>query len=314
MLSFIVIGYNEGWKLTKCIQSIVNTVEYNQIKKYEIIYVDSNSTDNSIERVKEFGIVHILKLSGDLNAAIARNIGAKEAKGKVYFFIDGDMEIIPDFLRIVYSDDGKLIDNFVSGQWINYYYNHLDELIQKDKYKSKKNDKIEKTTGGLFLINENVWKLIGGMNIKFKNAEDHDLGLRLASKGIYLLRKKEIAAIHHTVSYLDKKRMWQDLLNFSHLYSRSLLYRTHILNTHIYNKMIRNDYTLMILMICLISLFFSIEFTKFIFIFYFLVIIFRGKFRIRNLFYYFLRDVSSLVGFFIFYPKKLSFSAHKLQP
>jgi len=40
MISFIVIGKNEGWKLTKCFESIFNTVAYNQVMNYELIYVD----------------------------------------------------------------------------------------------------------------------------------------------------------------------------------------------------------------------------------------------------------------------------------
>ena len=52
---------------------------------------------------KNFNEVKIYIITGKFNAAIARNIGAKEAKGDV-FFIDGDMEILPDFLPLVYNE------------------------------------------------------------------------------------------------------------------------------------------------------------------------------------------------------------------
>ena len=52
MISFIVIGRNEGWKLTKCFESIYDTINYNKLINYEIIYVDSASTDDSIDRQK----------------------------------------------------------------------------------------------------------------------------------------------------------------------------------------------------------------------------------------------------------------------
>ena len=55
MISFIIIGKNEGWRLQKCLQSISYVVEQDAIVNYEIIYVDSQSTDNSIELAKQYG-------------------------------------------------------------------------------------------------------------------------------------------------------------------------------------------------------------------------------------------------------------------
>ena len=89
MISFIIIGRNEGWKLKKCILSVITTIQVNKLQKYDIIYVDSKSSDNSIEIAKEFKQVKVYKITGDTNAAIARNIGASEAKGEYFFFIDG---------------------------------------------------------------------------------------------------------------------------------------------------------------------------------------------------------------------------------
>jgi glycosyltransferase involved in cell wall biosynthesis len=107
MISFIV-----------CIQSILRTVASNAIQNHEIIYVDSDSSDNSIEEVKQFENVKIIKLTGEVNAAIARNIGASEAKGEVLFFIDGDMEIKESFLSLIYSVEDGLYRDFVSGNWM----------------------------------------------------------------------------------------------------------------------------------------------------------------------------------------------------
>ena len=85
-ISFIIIGRNEGWKLTNCLKSVFNTITYNKLDNYEIIYVDSKSTDNSIESVKQFKNVKIFQLTIDYNAAIARNVGANKSKGQVLFF------------------------------------------------------------------------------------------------------------------------------------------------------------------------------------------------------------------------------------
>ena len=83
MISFIIIGRNEGWKLPKCLDSVIQTVNQNKIIEHEIVYVDSNSTDDSIEKAKKYKNVLVLKLTKDFNAAIARNIGVKVSKGEV---------------------------------------------------------------------------------------------------------------------------------------------------------------------------------------------------------------------------------------
>ena len=76
MIGFIIIGKNEGQKLVRCINSIVKTVEENNIGDYDIIYVDSKSTDNSIELVKGLNEkVKIFRVTGKSSPAIGRNIG-----------------------------------------------------------------------------------------------------------------------------------------------------------------------------------------------------------------------------------------------
>lgn len=313
MISFIVIGRNEGWKLTKSIQSILDTIEYNDLLSFEIIYVDSDSSDDSIERVKKFNDVIIFKLTGDLNAGIARNVGAQNSKGDVLFFIDGDMEIQPKFLSLVYSIKNGLIHDFVSGNWINYYYNFSDKLLRKDNYKEMEVDVYEKVTGGFFLINKMSWNLVGGIDEKFKISEDIDIGMRLAKKGIFLLRKKEIGVIHHTIDYFDKKRMWKDFWTMNHIYGRSYLYRNHMLNRHMYHRLLRMDYTLLLLIISILILL-TLPNVGIVFIsIYFISLIIRGKFSLGSITYLFLRDLTVLIGFFTFFPKKNNFSIEKIK-
>ncbi|MEA2107182.1 MAG: glycosyltransferase [Bacteroidota bacterium] len=309
MISFIVIGRNEGWKLTKCMQSVYETIKYNKLTKYEVIYVDSKSTDNSIERAKAFNDIKIYLITGFYNAAIARDIGAKESMGDTLFFIDGDMEIQADFLPLVYYEKDGLKYNFVSGQWINYNYSNDDKLISKEKYHSENYfDKKRFTTGGLFLIKRTIWDSVNGMKTKMRRTQDLDIALRLAKKGVFLLRKKELLAIHHTVPYNEKSRIWKILIAGDNLY-RIVLLRENFFNLYEWKLFLRGNYTFIIL---LLSILFSIMYINPLLIFiYFGSVILRtlarekGNLRLllTNLIYFPIYELSLLFGFFFFWPK-----------
>lgn len=302
MISFIVIGKNEGWRLSKCLNSVLKCIQEHSLENFEIIYVDSNSTDESRSIAKKFHQVKVLNLVKDCNAAIARNTGVRFAEGDVYFFIDGDMEIQSNFLSLVYDPDHGLSRDFISGNWMNYNYDENDNLINKEIFLKLDKDITQSTTGGLFLIKASIWRKMGGMRNVFKKSQDIDLGLRLAKNGTLLLRKKEIAAFHHTIAYRDRNRIWKELLNGKHLYGRSLLYRMHILNPNMYKRLVRNDYSLLVLI--LVLMIWAITGIEYVLLLYPLIVIFRSKLNFKITTYFLVRDVMVMLGFFLFYPKK----------
>lgn len=306
MISFIIIGFNEGWKLSNCFESVINTIEYNGLKNYEIIYVDSKSTDESISIAKKYKISKILVLTGVRNAAIARNVGVRESKGDVLFFIDGDMELFSDKLSVVYNDSGGISFPFISANYENYFYDNNWNFLNKDNgMYSKDRDFFTFTTGGLFLIERQLWNEVCGMDTRFKKSQDIDFALRLAKKGYMLLRKKELFAIHHMIPYLHSERKWKSF--FDNLYSRSFLYRDNILNKYTWKRILRNDTSVCILFASGLGLISSkfLFFTLFFYLFYILIKAIRKKESyVSNFFYFILRDILVVIGFFFFYPSR----------
>lgn len=320
MISFIIVGRNEGWKLSKCLQSVHDTIAYNQIEKHEVIYVDSQSSDDSVIRAKAFEDVKVILLTKDYNSAIARNVGAKEANGDIFYFVDGDMELEPDFLEKVIKD-GTLHHPFVSGQYVNYFYNQEGEFLSKEIYDKsiQTQDRFKVVTGGLFIIERKHWDMVNGMRNKYKRSQDIDLGLRLAQNGIKLLRKKDVMAKHHTISYRDEKRLWEMFFNRSELYGKSLLYRDHIFNKHIYPIVLRSDYTMLALCFSLLFYFFIYKGGLLFLLIYLLPLSIRSVFAARKkiiripvfFLYFLLRDFFVMVSFFLFFPKKDFDISHK---
>jgi glycosyltransferase involved in cell wall biosynthesis len=303
MISFIVIGRNEGCRLSKCLSSIYEVILKNSISDYEVIYVDSRSEDDSIQRAKIFPNIKIICLTGDYNAAIARNTGAKESRGEVLFFIDGDMEISISALPYFYNEGSGLKYRFCSGNFLNIQIGNQQEL-----YYENLKDKFDYTVGGLFLIERQIWNFIGGMRPIFKRSQEIDLGLRLAKSGLFLFRKNIILAMHYTVMYNSPPRKWKMLIESDQLYGRALLYRMNLTNKYSYKRMIRNDFTFVMLFFSVLIFCLS---GKILGLFvYLLAVILRCLFKngftkslIIDLFYIPLRDIQQIFGFFFFWPR-----------
>ncbi|MCA9214708.1 MAG: glycosyltransferase family 2 protein [Planctomycetales bacterium] len=97
-LAAVVIGRNEGERLTKCLHSLAPQVAY-------LVYVDSGSTDASCEIARKLGAdVVNLDLTRPFTAARARNAGyrrALELFSDLYsiMFVDGDCVISEGFVE-----------------------------------------------------------------------------------------------------------------------------------------------------------------------------------------------------------------------
>lgn len=96
-LGVVIIGRNEGERLVRCIRSVVGVAE-------TVVYVDSGSTDRSVEAARELGVeALLLDTSVPFTAARARNVGFRhlvQRHPEVEFvqFVDGDCEVAPDWL------------------------------------------------------------------------------------------------------------------------------------------------------------------------------------------------------------------------
>lgn len=98
----VVIGRNEGERLRSCLESLSQNLN-------RIVYVDSGSTDGSVNLATKMGVVVMpLDMSQPFTAARARNAGFKELltnypELKYVQFIDGDCQLVSDWLETASS-------------------------------------------------------------------------------------------------------------------------------------------------------------------------------------------------------------------
>ncbi len=104
LVSVIVIGRNEGPRLTECLRS-TRSMAFPQ-DRLEIVYVDSHSSDDSVARARAYDVQILMLSPGPPTAARARNEGSRVALGDFLFFLDGDTLVDPDFLThaVAYLD------------------------------------------------------------------------------------------------------------------------------------------------------------------------------------------------------------------
>lgn len=85
---------NEGERLAACLKSIQTALN---VLAHEVVYVDSCSTDQSLQTAKALGARCFLLAERQTTAGLGRFVGAKEARGEYLLFLDGDMQLCPGF-------------------------------------------------------------------------------------------------------------------------------------------------------------------------------------------------------------------------
>lgn len=93
-VSAVVIAYNEEKYIEECLKSLLNQTE----KADEIIVVDNNSTDRTVEIVQKFSSVRIV---GERKQGMiyARNKGFDSAKYELITRCDSDTRVSKDWIK-----------------------------------------------------------------------------------------------------------------------------------------------------------------------------------------------------------------------
>lgn len=100
LVSIIIVTWNGQKWLEKCLDSL-----YNQTYPlYEIIVVDNNSSDNTVEFIQlNYAQIILVKSTENLGFATGNNKGVEIAQGEYIMFINNDTWVEPDFLEKMVS-------------------------------------------------------------------------------------------------------------------------------------------------------------------------------------------------------------------
>ncbi len=139
-ISAVICSYNRARFILKAVESIFNQ-DFNK-ELLEVIVVDNNSTDNTIELLTEYKAQHpdyhfSYYIEKNQGVSYTRNRCAQEAKGEIVAYLDDDSIAQPGWLTSItnffdqhpdtYSTGGKITPYFLTGvpEWYSRYFSGL---------------------------------------------------------------------------------------------------------------------------------------------------------------------------------------------
>jgi GT2 family glycosyltransferase len=96
VVSVVMPVYNAEATLEECLTRLLRS----HFTDFEVIVVDDGCTDRSVEIMGRHPI-QVVRTSGRVGPAVARNLGAKAARGDYLLFIDSDVMVHPDTLQLL---------------------------------------------------------------------------------------------------------------------------------------------------------------------------------------------------------------------
>ncbi|BDI15021.1 glycosyl transferase [Nostoc cf. commune SO-36] len=245
-VSIILVNYNGADVLINCLNSLEKFIPKDNC---EIILVDNNSQDNSIDIVdNKFPEIKLIKLPKNVGFGAGNNAGAKVAKGEFLFLLNTDTvltnNILPNLIELMSVNqnvgiigtkllfpDGSFQISFspeigIKGEFQaqklhkNAENRNAFNIIERDFQDIKEVDIV---VGAAFFIRANLFNLLGGFDEKlFMYFEDSDLCQRVRNEGYKIIYTPHISIIHirgHSVKKLSNKMSVE--------YRRSQIYYYH---------------------------------------------------------------------------------------
>ena len=93
LVSVLIVSYNCAEALRKCLAALDASAERD---KMEVLVVDNGSVDGTPDAVAEFPQTVLLKLPRNFGFTRALNIGMRTAKGEFYFFLNPQVDVLPE--------------------------------------------------------------------------------------------------------------------------------------------------------------------------------------------------------------------------
>jgi glycosyltransferase involved in cell wall biosynthesis len=201
LISVVIAAYNEEKDLPHCLTAI--TSQDFPRDDYEIIVVDNNCTDKTVEIAKSFG-ARVVQESKQGNTPAVKK-GMDSAEGEIIANTDADTVVFNDWLstiKNIFADEKVVAATGTAyvksgNRFFDFFYRKLYEVFIGFNFLIGK----PHMTGFNMMARKKIYDEIGGIDETFTMSPDVDLGLRLGKKGKVVFSTK--------LKALTSFRRWQ---------------------------------------------------------------------------------------------------------
>lgn len=196
-VAIIAIGRNEGERLGRSLTSCLSS-------GCAVIYVDSNSTDGSVDLARSLGVTVVeLDMSIPFSAARARNAGFEKISPAVKYvqFLDGDCELVAGWI------DGAKRELEANAELAVVCGRRRERFPEKSIYNRLIDVEwatpigIARNCGGDSLMRVEMFRAVGGFDPSVPAGEEPELCQRLRNKGWKIARIDAEMTLHDAALY-----------------------------------------------------------------------------------------------------------------
>ncbi len=200
-ISVVVLAFNEEAYIGDCLNAI-----YKQTRKPdEVIVVDNNSTDRTLEVATKFKGVKVVKESQQ-GIVFARNRGMGSAKGDLLVRMDADTVLDPSWIE---QTERKLLESKAEGistyikfydgketklgsRWINWHFFKLNKLFTG----------VDVLMGSNMMLTRSAWNRISpNLTMRTDVMEDFDMAVQMN------LQNLKVDSIDQTLAGISERRL-----------------------------------------------------------------------------------------------------------
>ena len=231
-LSLIIVTYNSYKYIQKCIQSILDSIE--PFDDYEIIIIDNNSKDNTIDIVNNFSNskIKILQSNDNIGYSAAVNKAIEGTKFEKILVLNPDTVILENGIVELFERSNRNDVGVVGAKLLNLdgtlqlssrrhfptlgilcsYVLRLNKIFNKSSFFGKYNytyldedleTSVDSVSGACMMFSKKLFNSVDGFDeVFFIYFEDTDFCLKVKDVGLKVLYCPS-AQIVHCNDYLD---------------------------------------------------------------------------------------------------------------
>jgi len=214
-LSIIIVNYQSRMYLEKCLASIYAKISSRV--SFEIIIINNDLQEDVVGLEAIFPEVRIIQNSRNNGFGGANNLGAKEMKGEILFFLNPDAEIVSDNISLILKQfrdnpilgvlgsrliapNGK-VQKWSAGSDVNLWSilkNNLKLSWDKKYWYSQKTSEVSWVAGTALFIRQELFFQLGGFDERFfLYFEDVDFCKRARNLGKKVVYFPQFSILHH---------------------------------------------------------------------------------------------------------------------